>query len=42
MTENGFGALHAVINAIANALDTKHIDMPATPENVWRAAQLAS
>ena len=38
MTENGFGAPHAVINAIANALDTKHIDMPATPDSVRRAA----
>jgi len=28
----------AVINAIANALGVKHVDMPATPENVWRAA----
>jgi aerobic carbon-monoxide dehydrogenase large subunit len=28
----------AVINAIANALGVKHIDMPATPEVVWRAA----
>ena len=32
------GAPPAVINAIANALGIKHIDMPATPENVWRAA----
>ena len=33
------GAPPAVINAIVNALDIKHLDMPATPENVWRAAQ---
>lgn len=33
------GAPPAVINAITNALGIKHIDMPATPENVWRAAQ---
>jgi carbon-monoxide dehydrogenase large subunit len=31
-----------VINAITNALGVKHIDMPATPENVWRAAQGAA
>ena len=36
------GAPPAVINAITNALGIKHIDMPATPENVWRAAQAAS
>ncbi|MDE0732839.1 MAG: xanthine dehydrogenase family protein molybdopterin-binding subunit [Gammaproteobacteria bacterium] len=36
------GAPPAVINAITNALDIKHIDMPATPENVWRAAQGAA
>ena len=35
------GAPPAVINAISNALGVKHIDMPATPENVWRAAQAA-
>lgn len=35
------GAPPAVINAIVNALDIKHLDMPATPENVWRAAQAA-
>lgn len=33
------GAPPAIINAISNALGVKHIDMPATPENVWRAAQ---
>mgnify|MGYP006416400371 FL=1 len=31
----------AVINAIVNALGIKHLDMPATPEKVWRAAQAA-
>ncbi len=31
----------AVINAIVNALGVKHLDMPATPEVVWRAAQAA-
>ncbi len=36
------GAPPAVINAIANALGVKHIDMPATPENVWRAARSAA
>ncbi|MEX2130698.1 MAG: molybdopterin cofactor-binding domain-containing protein, partial [Pseudohongiellaceae bacterium] len=29
----------AVINAITNALGIRHIDMPATPEKVWRAAR---
>jgi carbon-monoxide dehydrogenase large subunit len=32
------GAPPAVINAIVNALGIRHIDMPATPERVWRAA----
>jgi len=36
------GAPPAVINAIANALGIKHIDMPATPESVWRAANKAA
>ncbi len=36
------GAPPAVINAITNALGIKHIDMPATPEVVWRAAQSAA
>ena len=31
------GALPAAISAIADALDIDHIDMPATPERVWRA-----
>jgi carbon-monoxide dehydrogenase large subunit len=33
------GALPAAISAIADALDVDHIDMPATPERVWRALQ---
>ncbi|MBT8147309.1 MAG: xanthine dehydrogenase family protein molybdopterin-binding subunit [Gammaproteobacteria bacterium] len=35
------GAPPAVINAIVNALGITHIDMPATPERIWRAAQSA-
>ncbi|MDP6345432.1 MAG: molybdopterin-dependent oxidoreductase, partial [Alphaproteobacteria bacterium] len=31
----------AVMNAITDALGTENIDMPATPEKVWRAAQAA-
>jgi carbon-monoxide dehydrogenase large subunit len=31
------GALAAVMGAVADALDIDHLDMPATPENVWRA-----
>ncbi len=34
------GALAAVMNAIADALaelDVRHVEMPATPERVWRA-----
>ena len=33
------GAPPAVINAIANAIGTRHVEMPATPETVWRACQ---
>jgi carbon-monoxide dehydrogenase large subunit len=33
------GALPAAISAIADALDVDHIDMPATPERVWRVLQ---
>jgi carbon-monoxide dehydrogenase large subunit len=29
----------AVINAVTDALGISHLDMPATPEKVWRAAQ---
>jgi carbon-monoxide dehydrogenase large subunit len=32
------GALPAIIGAISDALKVAHIDMPATPEKVWRAA----
>ncbi len=31
------GAPAAVMNAIVDALDGRHLDMPATPEAVWRA-----
>ncbi len=31
----------ALINAITDALGVAHLDMPATPEKVWRAAQAA-
>ena len=31
------GALPAVMSAVADALGVEHIDMPATPERVWRA-----
>ena len=30
------GAPPAIINALANALNIEHINMPATPNNVWR------
>ncbi len=33
------GALPAVMSAIADAIGIVHIDMPATPERVWRALQ---
>ncbi|MEI9992103.1 MAG: xanthine dehydrogenase family protein molybdopterin-binding subunit [Rhizomicrobium sp.] len=33
------GALPAVMSAIADALGVVHIDMPATPERVWRVLQ---
>jgi carbon-monoxide dehydrogenase large subunit len=31
------GALAAAMNAIVDALGTENIEMPATPERVWRA-----
>jgi aerobic carbon-monoxide dehydrogenase large subunit len=31
------GALPSVMNAVVDALGGRHIDMPATPEKVWRA-----
>lgn len=36
------GAPPAVINALCDALGIEHLDMPATPERVWRAAQSVS
>ncbi|MGB7404384.1 MAG: xanthine dehydrogenase family protein molybdopterin-binding subunit [Pacificimonas sp.] len=33
------GAMPSIMNAIVDALDGQHIDMPATPEKLWRAAQ---
>jgi aerobic carbon-monoxide dehydrogenase large subunit len=38
------GAMPAVANAIVDALSiygVRHIEMPATPERVWRAIQAA-
>ena len=38
------GALPSVMNALVDALSEygiRHIDMPATPERVWRAIQEA-
>ncbi len=36
------GATPAVINAICDALDIADIEMPATPERIWRAANQAA
>jgi carbon-monoxide dehydrogenase large subunit len=36
------GALPAIIGALCDALNVAHIDMPATPEKIWRAAQHAT
>ena len=39
------GALPAVANAVVDALTefgVKHIEMPATPERIWRAMQGSS
>jgi aerobic carbon-monoxide dehydrogenase large subunit len=36
------GALPVVISAVADAIGVDHIDMPATPERVWRAMQSAN
>ena len=33
------GAPPAVINAITDAIGTNALEMPATPERVWRAIQ---
>jgi carbon-monoxide dehydrogenase large subunit len=38
------GALPSVMNALVDALSDygiRHIDMPATPERIWRAIQEA-
>jgi carbon-monoxide dehydrogenase large subunit len=38
------GALPAVMNAMIDALATRgvrHLDMPATPERIWRALRAA-
>ena len=31
------GSPAAFMNAVANALDVKHVDMPATPQRIWAA-----
>jgi aerobic carbon-monoxide dehydrogenase large subunit len=36
------GAPAAVINAIVDALGVPHVDMPATPEKIWRAGREAA
>ncbi len=33
------GALPAVMSAVCDAIGIEHLDMPATPEKVWRAIQ---
>ncbi len=33
------GSPAALINAVTDALGISHLDMPATPEKVWRALQ---
>jgi aerobic carbon-monoxide dehydrogenase large subunit len=33
------GATPAIVNAVIDALGVKEIDMPLTPERVWRALQ---
>jgi carbon-monoxide dehydrogenase large subunit len=35
------GSPPAVINALVDALGGKVVDMPATPETVWKAARAA-
>jgi hypothetical protein len=38
----GFGSLVCIVNAVVDALSEygiTHIDMPLTPERVWRAIQ---
>ena len=36
------GSLPAIMNAMCDALGVTHIDMPATPEVVWRALNAAA
>ena len=36
------GVPPAVVGAVCDALDVGHIDMPLTPETVWRAAHPAA
>jgi carbon-monoxide dehydrogenase large subunit len=33
------GAVPAIVNAVIDALGVKELDMPLTPEKVWRALQ---
>ena len=35
------GALPAIIGAVSDAIGVAHIDMPATPEKIWRALSAA-
>jgi len=35
------GAMPALMGAIADAIGVDHLDMPATPERVWRAMRQA-
>jgi carbon-monoxide dehydrogenase large subunit len=35
------GAPPAVMNAILDALQIDHLDMPATPHRIWKAIQQA-
>ncbi len=36
------GAVPAVVHAVLDALDLRHLDMPLTPEKLWRALQRKS
>ena len=36
------GALPAIVGAVSDALGVVHIDMPVTPEKIWRASQAAA
>jgi carbon-monoxide dehydrogenase large subunit len=33
------GAMPSIMNALVDALGGQHVDMPATPEKLWRLAQ---